>query len=130
MSMSKPFLLWSLLAISGLVMAWLSFSLSCAHFDISSMCQDMSNKVTGDSIPDYSFNNCFRLADLSKVICARMQTVSWFGLFFGLGTACIATNQAIEKYVEKSWENDNNSAYGSSDAFSTRPFAERYMHRR
>jgi len=90
-------------------MAWLSFSLSCAHFDISSMCQDMSNKVTGDSIPDYSFNNCFRLADLSKVICARMQTVSWFGLFFGLGTACIATNQAIEKYVEKSWENDNST---------------------
>jgi hypothetical protein len=105
--MSKAIVLPIIFAILGLVMAWLSLGLSCAHFDIAGMCKDLSESISAKEIESLSFANCFRLADLSKSICGKIWTISWFGILFGVTATCLGTKQAIEAYVNREWENEN-----------------------
>jgi len=105
--MSKVFVLYVIFAIAGLIMAWLSLSLNCAHFNVAGMCQDLSNSMDLKNIEGLSLKNCFRLGDLSKDICGKLNTVSWFGVIFGLVATCIGIKQAVDVYVNKQWQNEN-----------------------
>ena len=44
--MSNGFVLSIIFAVFGLVMAWLSLDLSCAHFDVAGMCRNLSESMS------------------------------------------------------------------------------------
>jgi hypothetical protein len=105
--MSNGFVLSIIFAVFGLVMAWLSLDLSCAHFDVAGMCRNLSESMSVKEIENLSLANCFRLADLSNNICGKIWTVSWFGVLFGITATCFGTKHAIEAYVNQESENEN-----------------------
>ena len=94
-------------SFGGLFLAWLSLSLNCAHFNVAGMCQDLASSIELNSIEGLSLKNCFRLAELSRDICSRLNTASWFGVIFGLIASCVGVKHAIQEYVNKQWQNEN-----------------------
>lgn len=105
--MNKTFCISVVFAVCGLVMAWLSLSLSCAHVGVENMCEQLSEAMLAIELESVSLNRCFMQADLSKNLCSRISTVSWFGVFFGISAFCFGAKQAIEAYVNHTWENEN-----------------------
>jgi hypothetical protein len=105
--MSKAFFLYVTFAVGGMFMAWLSLSLNCSHFNVAGMCQDLERSIELNTIEGLSLKNCFRLGELSKEICSRLNIASWFGVIFGLVAACIGAKHAVKVYVNKQWKNEN-----------------------